>query len=135
MSYCPSLYDIKCTVVKCIFPGSPFGTGEGLQNIDGYYYYPSFITPPDRIALARSTEWDEHDVFVATYPKSGTHLMLLLQHLIVNKGALPEKTDLHTLGYNAEFKPGPTGDHGIPIEERAVHKGPLPRVVLSHMPM
>ena len=66
-------YDVKCTLAKLVFPGSPFSTGNGLQDIDGYLYYPSFICTKEKIMQARQYDWAENDTFLSSYPKSGTH--------------------------------------------------------------
>lgn len=129
-----SWYDLKCHLVSLIFPGSPFGTGIGLQDIDGYRYYPSFICPRERIDLARNHEWQETDAFLSSYPKSGTHFCGLVMVLIAHKGQYPEKTDLHTLFHSVEFKNGAGGDNSLDYNEPSPFGLPLPRVLISHMP-
>lgn len=100
--------------------------------IDGYLYYPAWINPPERIALARRTEWLPSDVLLCSYPKNGSHFLLLTQCLIVHKGALPEKTDLHTLCYAPEF--AFQNNHTNPIDASHPPGLPLPRIMLSRMP-
>jgi calcineurin-like phosphoesterase family protein len=74
-----------------------------LQNIDGYYYYPSFANPRDKIKMAREMEWSDGDLFLSTFPKSGTHFALLTSLLVLYKGEFPLKSDLHAHCCAPEF--------------------------------
>jgi len=127
-------YDVKCTLAKLVFPGSPFCTGNGLQDIDGYLYYPSFICTKEKITQARQYDWAENDTFLSSYPKSGTHFCALTMVLIANRGNFPAKCDLHKQMYSAEFIPGPSGDNSRDIMEPHPSDLPIPRVIISHMP-
>jgi len=134
-SSCLTLYDVKCYVLKPVFPGSFMSSSTGAQNIDGYLYYPAFVCPPERIALGREREWEERDACFFTYPKSGTHFANLVALLIAYKGALPEKANIHALSYTAEFLPGEKGNTTLDLYDTSKpHEGPLPRTVISHMP-
>jgi hypothetical protein len=68
-------------------------------------------------------------LLLATYPKSGTHFGELVSLLILFKGELPPKTDLHTLTYAPEFDPSNKCRHlDEPSPTRPV------RLLISHMP-
>jgi hypothetical protein len=96
------LYQIKC------YLSLPFilmygGITGGYQNIDGYYYYPKEMNPPELIKIAREKDWGTSDLLLATYPKSGTHFGMLTSLLVLYKGEFPSKADLHSLCYAPEF--------------------------------
>ena len=104
------------------------------QNVDGYIYFKSFVNPPDCIAKARAYEWKDNEVLGCSYPKAGTHFLLLTTLLIAFKGDLPEKTCIHSLSMSAEFVPGKRGNNGISMD--TPEQCPTnPRICLSHMPM
>ena len=128
-----SLYNLKCYAIWPFITAAG-GTLGGLQNIDGYLYYQSFICPPELIAKARAYEWKENDVLGCSYPKAGTHFLMLTTLLIAFKGDLPEKTCIHSLTMSAEFVPGKTGSNSISMD--STEPSPTtPRICLSHMPM
>jgi hypothetical protein len=87
-------YRIKCYILLPIVILSG-GITASMQNIDGYYYYPAFVNPPEKIKFAREKEWSSGDLLIATYPKSGTHFGLLTSLLVIFKGEFPPKSDLH----------------------------------------
>lgn len=92
---------------------------------------PSFVNPPKQIAIARAHQWGTDDLVVATWPKSGTHFTLLTALLILNRGELPPKVDLHSLCYAPEF----ASDNGArPLDEPREQYPTLPRLVVTHMP-
>jgi hypothetical protein len=107
------------------------GVNGTLQKIDGYYYLPKWINPPQQIAIAREKEWKEGDLLQFSFPKSGTHFLLLTTLLIGYKGDLPPKTDIHSLSYSLEFAPA-TG--GRSLDDTPDVFPTNPRVLVSHMP-
>lgn len=126
-----SLYSLKCYATwPLIALGG--GTMEG-QTVDGYIYYKNFVNPPELITKARAYEWKENEVLGCSYPKAGTHFLMLTSLLIAFKGDLPEKTCIHSLCMSAEFVPGKDGSNSISME--TPEQCPTnPRICLSHMP-
>jgi hypothetical protein len=105
------------------------GITGGYQNIDGYYYYPKKTNPPEMIKIAREKEWSTGDLFLATYPKSGTHFGILTSLLVLYKGEFPPKSDLHSLCYAPEFS---VENNCRQLDEPSLTT-PV-RVLESHMP-
>jgi hypothetical protein len=106
------------------------GITGGLQNIDGYYYYMKGLCPPELITTARETEWSSEDLFLATYPKSGTHFGMLTSLLILLKGEIPPKSDLHTLTSCPEFNT--KANNARSLDDPSVTQPR--RLLISHMP-
>ena len=103
-----------------------------LQLIDGHYYFPPRLMPRKNIKQARAVTWGADDLVLAVYPRSGMHLLQLTSLLVLLRGELPSKTDLHTLLYTAEF------DHAAynarSLREPQTTWPTLPRLVCTHMP-
>lgn len=122
-------YTLKCYAALPLIGNG--GIKSSLQFIDGHYYMPSFVNPPSQIEIARNYQWGADDLVVATWPKSGTHFTLLTALLVLKRGRLPPKTDLHSLCYSPEF----ASDNGArPLDEPREQYPTHPRVVVTHMP-
>ena len=124
-------YAVKCYTFYPMFTYIGGGPQGGLQNIDGYLYYPEFICSKDRIAKARAHDWSEGDFVASTFPKSGTHFMMLTALLIGFKGELPPKVDIHKLAYAPEFNPD---NNCRPLDDPPENYPTNPRVCITHMP-
>ena len=110
------------------------GFAAGLQDIDGYYYYPPGVCPRRKIETARAYEWLETDFVVASYPKSGTHFLVLTALLVGFRGELPPRIDLHSMCCSVEFENGEKGDNSKPLDAPLADFPTKPRVCISHMP-
>jgi hypothetical protein len=127
------LYNLKCYAFYPLFAAGG-GPAAGLQDIDGYLYYPSFICPTKQIAHARTKEWVQGDLVGSSYPKSGTHFLQLTTLLIGFKGELPPRADIHSLCSSLEFQHGEKGNHSRFLEEPKEDYPTNPRVCMTHMP-
>ena len=75
--------------------------------------------------------WGGDDLVVATFPKSGTHMLVLTSMLVLLKGEWVEETDLHSLIYSPEFSLDTVArDLDEPHEHFPTH----PRLIATHMP-
>lgn len=121
-------YQINCYLSLPFFLMNGGITGQ-YQNIDGYYYYGKTSNPPEAIKIAREKEWSTGDLFLATYPKSGTHFGILTSLLVLYKGEYPSESCLHSLCYAPEFS---VGNNCRQLDEPSL-TNPV-RVLESHMP-
>ena len=97
-------YNLLISAVKPLI--GELGMGEDSQLIDDHYYLSPKVNPLDRIEAARKMVWGGDDLVVATFPKSGTHMLVLTSILVLLKGEWVEETDLHSLIYSPEFRKG-----------------------------
>ena len=125
-------------IILCAIGRPLIGQGgiiAATQLIDGHPYGPAFSNPPREVALARSYTWGADDLIIATHPKSGTHFTMLAALLVLYRGQLPAKTDLHSLIVLPEFSKGGASARSRPYDEPPDYYATHPRVITTHMPV
>uniref|UniRef100_A0A4W2D2M6 Sulfotransferase n=1 Tax=Bos indicus x Bos taurus TaxID=30522 RepID=A0A4W2D2M6_BOBOX len=114
----PSSGDFPDSVIK---PRSPALQADSLpsdQNLSGEYFrykgilFPVGIYSPESISMVENAEVHDDDIFIVTYPKSGTNWMIEILSLILKDG-------------------DPSWIHSVPIWKRS----PCPRLMSSHLPI
>ncbi|PIK41885.1 putative sulfotransferase 1 family member D1-like isoform X1 [Apostichopus japonicus] len=101
----------------------------------GRYHVPAEFTTKEFIEEFENMEVRNDDIFVAIYPKSGTHWMQEIVHLIIADGH-SEKLDVTHRRIVAELadvkSPEMTATVGPTL--RNIKDSPSPRVITTHLP-
>ncbi|PIK51295.1 putative sulfotransferase 1A1 [Apostichopus japonicus] len=113
----------------------PFGLPEPLQKLNEMHEYEgvpfSGFVPAKSLEIIRDWETRDDDIFITTYPKSGTHWMWEIALLILAKGRPDDIDRTKMLGTGVEFLYPPemtTPSHQLFAELES------PRVMCTHLP-
>lgn len=116
--------------------GTLEGQDKGKMNdfvvIDGVHV--AWVTPPSTLEAMKTFEVRDDDIFIVTYPKSGTHWLMEIVYLMLANGEM-DKINRCMMEQGLEFTmcAGPSEVPKTKPGYEHMNEWPSPRVMVSHL--
>ncbi|XP_072051234.1 sulfotransferase 1C2-like [Amphiura filiformis] len=116
--------------------GTLEGQDKGKMNdyniIDGIHV--SWVTPPSTLEALKTFQVREDDVFIVTFPKSGTHWLMEIVYLVMTNGDM-DKINRYMMEQGLEFTmcAGPSEVPKTKPGYKHMEEWESPRVMMSHL--
>ncbi|XP_072050302.1 sulfotransferase 1C3-like [Amphiura filiformis] len=103
-----------------------------FQVLDGIHV--AWTTPPSTLEALKTFEVREDDVFIVTYPKSGTHWLMEIVYLVLTNGEM-DKINRCMMEQGLEFTmcAGPSEVPKTKPGYKHMEEWESPRVMVSHL--
>ncbi|XP_072051233.1 sulfotransferase 1E1-like [Amphiura filiformis] len=112
--------------------GQDKGSMNDFQVVDGINV--AWVTPPSTLEAMKTFEVREDDIFIVTYPKSGTHWLMEIVYLVLTNGEM-DKINRCMMEQGLEFTmcAGPSEVPKTKPGYKHMEEWESPRVMVSHL--